>query len=199
MNHMGNPDTMSIDPILKYKVVAHTMPAVESELIVLSPGKHTIIPLNTPQGDLEVKMASKDNYPFIIRKANIDETLNVQETNSKQRYLTGKYNIEVLTLPRFFIEDVEIKQSETTTFTLPSTGTVSIILPSKGFGGVYLIKNNKLELIYNLDENKQRLTLYLLPGNYKVIFRSRSAKQYMYTTEKDFKVRSGKSELIKLY
>ena len=50
-----------------------------------------------------------------------------------------------------------------------------------------------------LEENKQRLTLYLLPGNYKVIFRSKSAKQYMYTTEKDFKVRSGKSELIKLY
>jgi Ca-activated chloride channel family protein len=199
MNHMGNPDTMSIDPILKYKVVAHTIPAVESELIVLSPGKHTIIPLNTPQGDLEVKMASKDNYPFIIRKANIDETLNVQETNSKQRYLTGKYDIEVLTLPRFLIEDVEIKQSKTTTLTLPSTGTVSIILPSKGFGGVYLIKNNKLELIYNLDENKQRLTLYLLPGNYKIVFRSKSAKQYIYTNEKEFKVQSGKSELIKLY
>ena len=49
------------------------------------------------------------------------------------------------------------------------------------------------------NENKQRLILYLLPGNYKVIFRSKSAKQYMYTTEKDFKVRSGKSELIKLY
>jgi hypothetical protein len=61
------------------------------------------------------------------------------------------------------------------------------------------MKDNKLELIYNLDENKQRLTLYLLPGNYKVIFRAKAAKQYIYTTEKDFKVRSGKSELIKLY
>jgi len=199
MNHMGNPDTMSIDPILKYKVVAHTIPAVESELITLTPGKHTIIPINTPQGDLEVKMASKDDYQFIIRKANVSETLHVQETNSKQKYLTGKYDIEVLTLPRFLIEDVEIKQSKLTTFTLPTTGTVSIILPSKGYGGVYLMKDNKLELIYNLDENKQRLTLHLLPGNYKVIFRAKAAKQYIYTTEKDFKVRSGKSELIKLY
>tara|TARA_B100000809_G_scaffold88224_1_gene86617 strand:- start:107 stop:1483 length:1377 start_codon:yes stop_codon:yes gene_type:complete len=199
MNHMGNPDTMSIDPILKYKVVAHTIPAVESELITLTPGKHTIIPINTPQGDLEVKMASKDDYQFIVREANVSETLNVQETNSKQKYLIGKYDIEVLTLPRFLIEDVEIKQSETTTFTLPSTGTANISLPSKGYGGVYLTKDNKLELIYNLDENKHRLTLHLLPGNYKVIFRAKSAKQYMYTTEKKFKVRSGKSELIKLY
>ena len=199
MNHMGNPDTMSIDPILKYKVVAHTIPAVESELITLTPGKHTIIPINTPQGDLEVKMASKDDYQFIVREANVSETLNVQETNSKQKYLIGKYDIEVLTLPRFLIEDVEIKQSETTTFTLPSTGTANISLPSKGYGGVYLTKDNKLELIYNLDENKHRLTLHLLPGNYKVIFRAKSAKQYMYTTEKKIKVRSGKSELIKLY
>ena len=43
------------------------------------------------------------------------------------------------------------------------------------------------------------ISLHLLPGNYKVIFRAKSAKQYMYTTEKKFKVRSGKSELIKLY
>ena len=199
MNHMGNPDTMSIDPILKYKVVAHTIPAVESELITLTPGKHTIIPINTPQGDLEVKMVSKDDYQFIVREANVSETLNVQETNSKQKYLIGKYDIEVLTLPRFLIEDVEIKQSETTTFTLPSTGTANISLPSKGYGGVYLTKDNKLQLIYNLDEKKHRLTLHLLPGNYKVIFRAKSAKQYMYTTEKKFKVRSGKSELIKLY
>ena len=49
--HMGNPDTMIIDPVLKYKVVAHTIPPVEVlSAITLTPGKHTIIPLITPQG-----------------------------------------------------------------------------------------------------------------------------------------------------
>ena len=62
MNHKGNPDTMSIDPILKYKVVAHTIPSVESELVSLTPGKHTIIPISTPQGVLEVKIGNFRSY-----------------------------------------------------------------------------------------------------------------------------------------
>ena len=199
MNHKGNPDTMSIDPILKYKVVAHTIPSVESELVSLTPGKHTIIPISTPQGVLEVKMQSKEDYQFIIRKSGESATLHVQETNTKQKYLTGKYDIEVLTIPRFTIEDIEIKQSETTTINMPNTGTANILLPSKGYGGIYRFKDNLWEQVYPIDDNMQRIKLYLLPGNYKVVFRSKSAKQYMYTGEKEFKVQSGKSELIKLY
>ncbi|MDP7244786.1 MAG: VWA domain-containing protein [Flavobacteriales bacterium] len=199
MNHKGNPDTMSIDPILKYKVVAHTIPSVESELVSLTPGKHTIIPINTPQGFLEVKMQSKKDYQFIIRKSGESATLHVQETNTKQKYLTGKYDIEVLTIPRFTIKGIEIKQSKTTTINMPNTGTANILLPSKGYGGIYRFKDNLWEQVYPINDNIQRIKLYLLPGNYKIVFRSRSAKQYMYTNEKDFKVQSGKSKLIKLY
>ena len=97
------------------------------------------------------------------------------------------------------IEDIEIEQSETTTINIPNTGTANILLPSKGYGGIYRFKGNLWEQVYNFNENTQRINLHLLPGNYKVVFRSRAAKQYMYTREKDFKVRSGKSELIKLY
>ena len=199
MNHKGNPDTMSIDPILKYKVVAHTIPSVESELVSLTPGKHTIIPINTPQGVLEVKMQSKEDYQFIIRKSGESTTLHVQQTNTKQKYLTGKYDIEVLTIPRFTIENIEIKQSETTTINMANTGTANILLPSKGYGGIYRFKDNLWEQVYPIDNNMQRIKLYLLPGNYKIVFRSKSAKQYMYTGEKEFKVQSGKSALIKLY
>ena len=199
MNHKGNPDTMSIDPVLKYKVIAHTIPPVESEIITLTPGKHTIIPISVPQGDLEVKILGKENYAFIVRKKGSLKTLNIQETNSKQKYLTGKYDIEVLTLPRFSINDVEVTQSGLATYTIPSTGIANIILPSKGYGGVYLLEDNKLKLIYNFDGNKQRYNLHLLPKNYKVVFRSKSSKQYEYTKEKDFRVRSGESKLIKLY
>ena len=174
---------MSIDPILKYKVVAHTIPSVESELVSLTPGKHTIIPINTPQGILEVKMQSKEDYQFIIRKSGESATLHVQETNTKQKYLTGKYDIEVLTIPRFTIEDIEIKQSETTTINMPNTGTANILLPSKGYGGIYRFKDNLWEQVYPIDDNMERIKLYLLPGNYKIVFRSKSAKQYKYNKE----------------
>lgn len=199
MNHKGNPDTMNIDPVLKYKVTAHTIPTVESEIVTLSPGKHTIIPMNTPQGELLVKISGKQNYSFIVRKEGELETLNIQETNSKQKYLTGKYDIEVLTIPRYYHNNIEITPNTLTVLSIPPTGTANIILPSKGYGGIYLMKNNKLELIYSFNKGKLREPLHLLPGKYKVVFRAMMAKNYEYTTEKEFKIESGKSKPVKLY
>ena len=79
---IGNPDTMVIDPVFSYKVVAHTIPPVAVDSIILTPGKHTIIPLSTPQGELEIKMNSKIKYQYIVRPAGVDTTLHVQEINT---------------------------------------------------------------------------------------------------------------------
>ena len=68
MNNMGNPDTMIIDPVLKYRVVAHTIPPVESEVITILPGEHTVIPLKTPQGKLKIIIKTKEDYQFIVKQ-----------------------------------------------------------------------------------------------------------------------------------
>ena len=199
MNHYGNPDTMVIDPVLSYKVVAHTIPPVSVDSIILKPGKHTIIPLSTPQGELEIKMNSKIKYQYIVRQAGADTTLYVQEINTVEKYLIGRYDIELLTLPRKKFVDVEVNQSTKTTYTIPTPGIANILLPSRGYGGVYLQNKDKLEQIYHFKGEKTQHRLTLLPGNYKIVFRAKSAKQYIYTNEKSFKLKSGQSELIKIY
>ena len=199
MNHKGNPDTMVIDPVLSYKVIAHTIPPVESEIIKLTPGKHTIIPIETPQGELEIEIDSRENYQFIVRKNGEKQTLNIQETNTKQKYLVGTYDIEVLTIPRVYFEDVEIKQSFLTNYHIATPATVNILLPSKGYGGIYQIKEDKLELVYTLNINTQKETVFLLQGNYKIIFRAKNSKQYIFTKEKKFTLKSGQTKLLKLY
>jgi Ca-activated chloride channel family protein len=181
MNAYGNPDTMMIDPVLSYKVVAHTIPPVSIDNITLTPGKHTIIPLSTPQGELEIKMNSKIKYQFIVRPAGVDTTLNVQE------------------IPRQKFIDVEVNQSSKTQYTIPTPALANIILPSKGYGGLYVKNGDKLDLIYPFYGNKSQHRLTLLPGNYKVVFRALAAKEYIYTKEKDFKLKSGQSKLIKFY
>lgn len=199
MNSYGNPDTMVIDPVLSYKVVAHTIPPVTLENISLNPGKHTIIPLETPQGELEIKMNSKIQYEYIVRPAGIDTTLNVQVINEIEKYLIGRYDIEILTLPRKKFYDVEVSQSTLTTYSIPTPGIANIILPSKGYGGLYVKKGDELEQIYHFKGNKTQHRLTLLPGRYKVVYRAKSAKNHIYTTEENFKLRSGQSELIKIY
>ncbi len=199
MNAFGLPDTMIIDPVLTYKVVAHTIPPVMIENVILNPGKHTIIPLKTPQGKLEIRMNSKINYQYIIRPAGVDTTLNIQQINEVEEYLVGNYDIELLTLPRKKFYNVEILPKKSTKYTIPTPGLANIILPSKGFGGLYMKNRDELEQIYHFKGKKTNHRLTLLPGNYKLIFRAIAAKEYIYTQEKNFKIKSGKSEMIKIY
>ena len=199
MNSMGNPDTMIIDPVLKYKVIAHTIPPVESDIITIQPGKHTIIPLKTPQGKLKIIINTKEDYQFIIRKKGEGETINVQNINTTQKYLTGFYDIELLTLPRQYFNNIRINQNQLTKLQLPSTGLVNILLPANGYGGVYLNDGNKLNEIYKFNGESNQYKLTLLPGKYTVIYRAKSSKKYIYTNEETFVIKSGKSQLIKIY
>ena len=144
-------------------------------------------------------MNSKKKYQYIVRPAGVDTTLHVQEINEPEKYLTGIYDIELLTLPRLKFYNVEVHQDSTTKYTIPTPALANIILPSKGYGGVYLKNGYKLENIYQFKASKSQHRLSLLPGNYKLIFRALAAKEYRYTKEKDFKLKSGQSKFIKLY
>ena len=199
MNNMGNPDTMIIDPVLKYRVVAHTIPPVESKVITILPGEHTVIPLKTPQGKLKITIKTKEDYQFIVKQSNQNETINVQKINNSQSYLTGFYDIELLTLPRQYFKNIRINQNQLTQLQLPSTGLANILLPANGYGGVYLKDGDKLTEIYKFNGESNQYKLTLLPGKYTVIYRSKSSKKYIYTDEKSFVIKSGKSQLIKIY
>ena len=125
MNAKGLPDTLPLDPSITYRIVAHTLPKVELEEATLNPGKHTTIGLNTPQGDLYLKIEGTNQYKFlkcIVRKDNEKETMHVQDFSTTQRYLIGTYDLEVLCLPRLYIDDVVISQSKTTTVEIPNPG-----------------------------------------------------------------------------
>ena len=199
MNAYGNPDTMIIDPVLSYKVMAHTIPPVSVDNIIIRPGEHTIIALETPQGSLKITMNTKQDYACIIKKAGETDILHVQKINTNEKYLTGNYDIEVLCLPRITYTNVEVKQNHESLVPIQPPGIVNIILPSKGYGGLYVLRGDELEQIYHFKGEKSQHKVTLLPGRYKVVFRAKSAKEYIYTNEKSFKLKSGQSKLIKIY
>jgi len=198
LNSYGLPDTMIIDPVLTYKVKAHTLPPVSVDSVKILPGKHTIIPLKTPQGELIVKMNSRTKFNYIVRKSGVDSTLNVQRINTTQKYITGKYDIEILTIPRIIYKNVEINQSKLTEFKLPSPGSVKISLYSKSYGGIYYEDGDNLEQVYFFRGQNKEHKVSLMPGRYKIITRSKSSNKYISTKEKNIKIKSGKTEFIKL-
>jgi Ca-activated chloride channel family protein len=203
LNHRGLPDTLILDPIPVYRMRVHTLPPVDVDKIKLVPGKHTVIAADVPQGTLLLKVSDPVQYrgvEYIVRKSGEMATINIQKMYGEEKYLVGRYDIEVPVLPRIYLNNVEIKQSHTTTVEIPRPGLVTLLRSSVGYGSIYLRKGTtQEEWIYNLDNTVKNESLQLQPGKYRVVFRALNAKQTLYTVNKVFEVRSGSSEVIQLY
>jgi Ca-activated chloride channel family protein len=203
MNNMGVPDTLVIDPLLNYDIVVHTIPPVRKDSIVLNPGGHTIVPIKTPQGFIDLEIGGSwrtiRNLQAIVRQRGKTETLNVQNFGQSEKYLTGIYNIEVLSLPRIMIDSVVVRQGHTTKVEIPLPGIAIIKRDIDGFGSLYLEEQDQLQLIYSLPISKNKTeNLVLQPGRYRVIFRSKFADKSIYTIEESFEIEPGKTVEIKL-
>jgi Ca-activated chloride channel homolog len=201
LNHKGYPDTLTLDPIITYDIVVHTLPQVKKEGVTLKPGKHNTIEIPAPQGILELKVIGYNEYKAlkaIVREAGGVKTLHIQDVNVTQNYLVGKYDLEILTIPRIHLKGIEISQSHTTTLEITEPGIVSVFLNGAGYGSFYLEEKKNLKWVHNLDESRVRQNIALQPGNYRLVFRSVNSKESIYTIERKFKIEPGGSVSIKL-
>lgn len=203
INNKGVPDTLIIDPIGTYKMVVHTIPPVEKSKIELIPGKHNIIAVDAPQGYLNLKMSGNTEYSkntnSIIRKNKEMQTLYVQQLNTTEKLIIGKYDLEILTLPRIKLEKVDIAQSKTTFIEIPLSGSVNISKVSEGPGSVFVEQDNKQVWVCNLNNSLLQETIVLQPGRYRIEYRPKNAKEAIYTVERFFKIELGTSTPVKLY
>lgn len=197
INDAGNPDTISLDPNTTYHIVVHSIPEVDKHNVTLVAGKHNIIAIKAPQGYLHLVVQSGNNdYKAlfaIIRKGDDMQTLNVQQVESTDKYITGKYDLEILTLPRMYVKGVTVSESTTTTVTIPEAGYVSIIKQGSGPTSLYQEDGKKMVWVCNLGNGQGMQNLVLQPGIYHVVFRSASVKETIYTVDKRFEVKSGSS------
>lgn len=202
INIRGNPDTLVLNPDLNYDLVVHTLPPREKKNISIVKGKHNVIPVDAPQGYLRLELdGTINNYnpTTIVRQSGDMKTLTVQDFGKTEKYIVGKYDLEVLTLPRILLKDVEIKQSSTNTIKIPSSGNVQFNKSGTGFGSVYVDDGKSLTWVCNLNPNLNNEVIYLQPGKYKAIFRMEFSKETIKSVEKNFEVKSGTPLSIKFF
>jgi Ca-activated chloride channel homolog len=203
MNNRGLPDTLVVDPLVTYHVDIHTLPAVAIDTLRITPGKHTVVAVDAPQGYLQLKMAGVSNaskgLQCIVRKSGSIQTLNVQNFGETEKYITGRYDIEVLSLPRILLYDIDVSQSHTTTIEIPEPGIAVFRKSFSGYGTLLLNDKNRLTRIYELNEMLTLETLYLQPGSYRIVFRPKNSRSTLYTVEQSFVIESGKTTDIQLY
>ncbi len=200
LNELGNPDTLILDPLVTYEIAVHTIPPIKIKNVKLTAGKHNIISADAPQGFLRISEESGTDYAnvnFIVRKKEQSKTLNVQYIRKTEKYITGKYDLEVLCLPRLYYSNVEIKQSEATEIKIPAPGRIKLEMPDLGYGSLYLLENNKANWIYNLN-NVKETSILLQPGEYMVVFRSKKITVTTLSISKSFIIKSGSTTYLKL-
>jgi Ca-activated chloride channel family protein len=200
MNDRRLPDTLSIDPIHTYRVVAHTLPPSVRENVTVKPGQHTIIAVDAGMGALDLRMGSgpADGHEpqCIVRRNDQTSTLNAQPVGTTQRYRVGTYDLEVLTLPRLLIPDVKVDQGITTPIIIPKHGVLNISTPSPGPGAVLQAQGDELLHVVDLDPTVTNAQFRLQPGTYRVIYRSQSASHTELTIERTVTIESGRSTTL---
>ncbi len=203
LNSKGLPDSLNIDHLPEYKVVINTIPPRVIDPVILTEGKHTTISTLCPQGSLIVKLqgSSKADFnPAILVKAkNYNEILNIQYFNNNVKYISGKYDLDILTLPAIHLEGVEIVPDNQTNIKIENPGIATIQKSIRGYGSIYLLKGNNQILVINFGSiSNQTESLYLQPGRYLLVFRSKYVYQSVTTIEKEFVIKSEKTTRIKL-
>ena len=202
LNAAGQTDNLKIDAILSYDIIVNTIPKVIKKNVKLEGGKENIINIKSPQGSLIVQGNLKEyKNPVVLIRQNSDNiTLNVQHIGSKEKYLVGNYDIEVLTLPRTNFKNVKIDQSKLTTLSIESPGILNISESISGYGSLYELKpNGDQEWICNLEDQNSKLALAMQPGKYKIVFRSKKSLSSSYTYVKLFEIKTGATTNLKLY
>ncbi len=198
LDNNGLPDTLRLDPKGKYDVVAHTIPQVRKNEVELIAGTHNIVPIETPQGTIKIVSDKRATaVQAIIKDSKTNETIYVQEANAEMKYLTGMYDVQVLTLPRIIVNNIELASGTMKEIEVPLQGTLNINAALGGVGGIFKEVDGKLERVFEFKPIKPKETIQLLPGKYVFVFRQGNVYEAIYTRKTTFEINSGATTTLR--
>ena len=192
----GETDTIPIDPIPVYKVVVHTVPPLERGDVRFVPRRHNHVRFeNAGQGTIIPQFARGErnaygDLPISIHRHGDANPLLTMALNQHLKVIAGEYDVFFPTFPPVRLEGVEIKEGLDVPVIIPQPGYLQLDAAVAGYG---TILSNDGEVVYKWDEGTRNPSgRYLLqPGNYTVVYRSRSARSMAFSLKKQISIRSG--------
>jgi len=185
-----------VDPVNSYDVVVSTIPPVKKNNVDIVPGTHNIIEIQSPQGKLIVKQENSSEYQTpvkaLVRKSGKNEIVHILDVNKAQEYLVGSYDLEILTLPRRYYQNIRIENKKTIEKEIAPPGIMNIKLSSEGIISIYEIDEIGMQhWIKNLERDKKAFTFAMQPGAYKVVYRAKKAQGSKFTEIENIVMKSG--------
>jgi len=195
LNEVGKPDTIRVDPLIRYNIEVHTTPPVYKYGVDIKSAQHNIVNIDAPQGELELGVTGNDYYNLkcVVKKGGAQEIIHVQDFNTTHKYIVGTYDLDILTLPRIQINKVIIEQGKSSKIEVPQAGKLEISYSRDIIGSIYIMRNNRQEWVIDINgAGSVRKELFTLqPGNYKIVYRPKDSHNTIETKQDDFKIQSG--------
>jgi Ca-activated chloride channel family protein len=201
LNRFGNPDTLYLDPAIAYDLKVNTTPTLLKTGITLKKHVHNTISVSAPQGFIRLtSMKSNFNPRFEMRvmPKGDSKTLLAQFYNDVYKYLTGTYEVEILTIPRIY-KTVEVTQSSVSTISIDAPGELAYTFNKPLVAQLFL--QDKLGFwngIYTFSDSSTTGKILIQPGTYKLVYRTKDMKSSGYTHEKIITISSNKTNTLNI-
>jgi Ca-activated chloride channel family protein len=201
LNRLGNPDTIFIDPTISYDIVVNTIPAVTKKAVTLVKHTHNIITIPAPQGSLilsSIKSVFSPNFEMRVSPKGDAKTLWNQYYNQQIKYIIGKYDIEILTIPRIY-KTIELSEAALTTISIDAPGELDFTFTKPLIAQLFMQDKNGIWLnVFTFSDTQLIGKLLIQPGNYKMVYRTKDMKSSGYTKEKAINISSNKTTTLKV-
>ncbi|OJV25472.1 MAG: hypothetical protein BGO32_00160 [Bacteroidetes bacterium 37-13] len=162
----GNADTLFLSPVGTYDIVVYSTPPVRKNDIELTVGKHNIIAVDVPLGNINVSGNTPSDMSLVLHSNG--KILAQQNTGETKQYLTGVYETEATTLPNTILPKTYLAASATKNIDIPAFATLSLSSLEAFSVSVIAEKEKQLTTQFVLSDVKQ---LQLQPSNYLVIYK----------------------------
>jgi Ca-activated chloride channel family protein len=201
LNVAGLPDTLILNPDIKYDLIVNTLPQKELKNITLQKNIHNTIVVEAPQGYIQVRLKNATKTYLVESRIMLPEnptTINTQAMGTTDKYIVGNYKLEILTLPRTYVS-VDVTQSSITRVDILAPGFIHYSAGNLITGQVFTVNDDgTFSWVCNLDDNIRGATWQLQPGKYKIVYRYKNMKSTIFTNEKEFLIYSNKTSNLNL-
>jgi Ca-activated chloride channel family protein len=200
LNRLGNPDTLYLDPNLTYDLVVNTLPVTIKKNIQLKTHVHNTIDVPSPQGLVKITSPKSSFSPqFTVRVSDKNgKTLHHQMYDQTCKYIVGKYDVEIFTIPRIY-RSIEVGQSMVCSVDIEAPGQLEYSFTKPMVA--QLFQQNKTGFwacIHTFSDILTKDKLLVQPGTYKMVYRPKDMKSSGYTNEKTLTINANKTTSITL-